>query len=211
MKIHTNESIDRLLQRRAERNLKSGEFGGYLADYINNKNYGFSSPFGGSGGFGSFGGFGTIGFGFPNMSSSSNIFDALNTNNTNSTGFNSFGFSYETLKAVRELQNKQIEKKLESGEPLRGVSYNEFMTYYLEKNGTVDLKTMQLYKQAVRGDAAALKAKQWRYDPDYIIPERLYDDPAIVADRDAALEKAAKNEKLDDWEQRLLDTLSAKK
>lgn len=208
MRVFRNESIDRLMARRMERNLKSGEFGGYLADYINNKNYGFSSPFGG---FGSFGGFGTnMGFGFPNMSNSSNIFDALNTN-TNSTGFGSFGFSYETLKAVRDLQNKQIGKKLESGEPLRGVSYNEFMTYYLEKNGTVDLKTMQLYKQAVKGDAAALKAKQWRTDPDYIIPERLYGDPAILADRDAALEKAAKNEKLEDWEQRLLDTLSEKK
>lgn len=207
MKIHTNESIDRLMRRRAERNLKSGEFGGYLADYLNNKNYGFSSPFGGLGGFG---GFGNMSFGFPNMSNSSNIFDALNTN-TNSAGFGSFGFSYETLKAVRDLQNKQIEKKLESGEPLRGVSYNEFMTYCLEKNGAVDLKTMQLYKQAVRGDAAALKAKQWRYDSDYIIPERLYDDPAILADRDAALEKAAKNEKLEDWEQRLLNALSEKK
>lgn len=210
MRIHTNESIDRLMQRRMERNLNSGEFGGYLADYINNKNYGFSSPFGGFGTMG-FGGYGlNMGFGFPNMSNSSNIFDALNTN-TNSLGFNNFGFSYETMKAVRSLQNQKIEKTVESGEPLRGVTYSEFMTYYLEKNGSVDTKTMQLYKQAVKGDEAALRVKQWRFDSDYIIPERLYDDPAIIADRDAAIAKAAKNEKLEDWEQRLLDTLSEKK
>lgn len=193
MRVFRNASIDRLMARRAEKNSKSsftsGLFDNYLTGFLNNQNYGA---------FGSLGGFGSIG----NSSdiTSTNPFEVFNTSST----------QLNLYKLKQQLQNDRIEKSLTSGEPLRGVSYSEFMMYCLEKNGSVDTNTQQLYKQALKGDEAALRDKQWHTDPDYIIPERLYNNKLITADRDAALEKQAKNEKLEDWEQRLLDTVTGK-
>lgn len=186
MRIHTNASIDRLMTRRAEKNLKSGAFDNYLTGFLNNRNYNY--------------GFGGIFNNFNNFNnSSSNSFDPYNV--MNSTGFN---FSYDT---IRNIRNDLIEKAVKSGEPMRGVSYNDYLVYYMEKNGSVDTRTMQFYKQDLKGDNAALRDKQWRTDPAYIIPERLYKNSEILADKEAALDKLARNEKLEDWEQRLLDTL----
>ena len=112
--------------------------------------------------------------------------------------------------AKQKFTSERIEKALESGEPLRGVTYNDYLAYYLQKNGSVDTNTKQFYLQDVKGDKAALRDKQWRTDPNYIIPERLYDNELIKADRDMIIEKIAKNEKLADWEQRLIDTVKDK-
>lgn len=190
MRVFRNASIDRLMERRAERNSKSsftsGLFDNYLTGFLNNQNYG------------AFGGFGSIG----NSSNvtSTNPFEIFNTSST----------QLNFYKLKQQMQYDRIEKSITSGEPLRGVTYSEYMMYCLEKNGSVDTNTQQLYKQALKGDEAALRDKQWRTDPDYIIPERLYKNKLITADRDAALEKQANNEKLEDWEQRLLDTVSGK-
>lgn len=140
-------------------------------------------------------------------SSSSNFFDPYNMMNS-MTGGLSYNFSFEMRQA---LINNKIETAISSGEPMRGVSYNEYLTYYLQKNGSIDKTAIQFYKQDLKGDNAALNDKQWRTDPDYIIPKRLYKNSAILADKEAAMDKLARNEKLEDWEQRLLDTLADKK
>ena len=191
MRVYRNESIDRLMARRAEKNIQSGMFDNYLTGFLNNRNY-----------FG----FGNI-YGFSGTSNKTNTFDPYNVMNSTGTMFGASGFSYDTLRGIR---NDLIEKAVKSGEPMRNVSYNDYLVYYLEKNGSVDTKTMQFYKQDLKGDNAALRDKQWRTDPDYIIPERLYKNAEILADKEAALDKLARNEKLEDWEQRLLDTVTNK-
>lgn len=183
MRVFRNASIDRLMARKAEKNLQSGMFDSYLTSFLNDRNYGVLNSFGSL-----------------NSVTGLNPFDTVNANGT----------QFNLYQMKRQVLNDRIEKAIDSGEPLRGVSYNEYLTYCLEKNGFVDTDTQQFYKQALKGDNAALRNKQWRTDPDYIVPKRLYNDPLITADRDAALEKLAKNEKLEDWEQRLLDTVTSK-
>lgn len=194
MRVFRNTSIDRLMARKAERNAQStGVFDNYLTSFLNNKNYGY---------FNNFNNFGILGT--TNSSNSSNPFDILNSSSMQSMQFNML---YETK---QKFAAERIEKALDSGEPLRGVSYNEYLSYYLQKNGSIDTNTQQFYIQDLKGDNAALSNKQWRTDKNYIIPKRLYDNPLITADRDAAIEKIAKNEKLEDWEQRLLDAVKGK-
>ena len=190
MRVFRNASIDRLMARKAEKNSQSTSvFDSYLTGFLNNRNNGYFNSFNNFGNFNSF-----------STGSTSNIFDALNTSNV----------QFNLLQAQRRLLTERIEKTIDSGEPLRGVSYNEYLTYYLEKNGSIDTDTQQFYIQDLKGDNAALSNKQWRTDKNYIIPKRLYDNPLITADRDAAIEKLAKNEKLEDWEQRLLDAVKGK-
>lgn len=190
MRVYRNASIDRLMARRSERNMQSGMFDTYLTGFMNNRNY-----------FG----FGNI-YGFSGTSNKTNTFDPYNVMNSSGAMFGASGFSYNTLRGIR---NDLIERAVSSGEPMRNVSYNDYLMYYLEKNGSIDTKTMQFYKQDLKGDKAALRDKQWRTDPDYIIPERLYKNSEILADKEAALDKLARNEKLEDWEQRLLDTVTS--
>lgn len=204
MRVFRNESIDRLMARRAERNAHTDSvFDNYLTSFLNN-NYGVFGNFGNNN---SYGGSSNIFDPYNVMNSSSgDVFDPYNMLNKSASGL-SYNFSFEMRQA---LINNKIEKAISSGEPMRGVSYNEYLTYFLEKNGSIDKTTMQFYKQDLKGDNAALKDKQWRTDPDYIIPKRLYSNSLITADKEAALEKLARNEKLEDWELRLLDTLKSK-
>lgn len=191
MRVYRNASIDRLMARRAEKNSQTNSvFDNYLTGFLNNRNYGY---------FNNFGILGTT-----NSSNSSNPFDILSSSSMQSMQYNML---YETK---QKFAAERIEKALDSGEPLRGVSYNEYLSYYLQKNGSVDSNTRQFYIQDLKGDNAALRSKQWRTDSNYIIPKRLYNNPLITADRDAAIEKLAKNEKLEDWEQKLLDTVKGK-
>ena len=214
MRVFRNESMDRLLARRAERNVQSDSvFDNYLTSILNN-NYGVFGSYSSSDSSNVFDPYNMLGSSSGNLfdpynvlgSSSGNFFDPYNMFNSSVSGL-SYSFSFEMKQA---LINSNIEKAISSGEPMRGVSYNEFLTYYLQKDGSIDKTTIQLYKQALRGDNAALRDKQWRTDPDYIIPERLYKNSLITADKEAALDKLARNEKLEDWEQRLLDTLTKK-
>lgn len=111
-----------------------------------------------------------------------------------------------SLEAERLVQNGYIDSVLESGEPLRGISYNEYCNYYEAKHGYIDDRVMQSYKQALKGDDAALRDREWRSNPSYEIPRRLFNDPLIVADRNAVIEKIRNGEELEKWEHQLLNT-----
>lgn len=207
MRVYRNDSIDRLMARRSERLSQSTSvFDNYLTSFMNNK-YG-----GSSGSSGVFDPYNVLG------SSSGDIFDPYNMFGSSSDSLfgllntTSSGLSYNaSLELQRSMISNRIETAASSGKPMTNVTLSEYMTYYLEKNGSIDKTAIQLYKQAVKGDNAALQDKQWRTDPDYIIPERLYKNPLILADKEAALDKLVRNEELEDWEQRLLDTLADKK
>lgn len=104
------------------------------------------------------------------------------------------------------LRNNYIDEVLESGEPLHGVSYDDYVSYYKDKHGFIDYKVEQDYKQALKGDNASLREMEWRNNPNYEIPQRLFDNPLVAADRDAVLEKIRNDKELDEWEHKLLNT-----
>jgi len=112
-------------------------------------------------------------------------------------------------RAKQDMLNEHIEKVENSGEPLTGVSYEEYRTYYYEKHGRLSNREMEIqYQQAVKGDNASLKQKEWRHNPEYPIPVRLYNSPEVTADREAAIEKYRRGEELTDCEKRVMDTFS---
>ena len=57
-----------------------------------------------------------------------------------------------------------------------------------------------------KSDNAALKNKEWRTNPNYRIPQRLFSSPEVTADREAALEKLRRGEEITEWESDLLRT-----
>ena len=111
-------------------------------------------------------------------------------------------------RAKRDILNANIEKTLNSGEPMTGVSYEDFCNYYYDKHGyrlsEYDMKIE--YQQALKGDNASLREKEWRTNPEYRMPTRLFNSPEVTADREAALEKYRNGEKLELWESQLLVT-----
>lgn len=110
-------------------------------------------------------------------------------------------------KARRQLKNEYIEKSLDSGEPMTGVTYEEYCDYYYDKHGYHDKDNMRReYRQALRGDNISLKNKEWRTNPAYRVPQRLFSSPEVTEDREAALEKFRSGEELAEWESRLLST-----
>lgn len=109
-------------------------------------------------------------------------------------------------KTLRVLNITEIDKVINSGEPLRGISYEEYRVYHSLKNNIHDPK--QEYIQALKGDKASLREREWRTNPDYHIPERLYNSPEVTADREAVLEKLRRGEKTTEWENKLLGTYS---
>ncbi len=104
------------------------------------------------------------------------------------------------------LRNKHIDEVLESGEPLHGISYDDYAFYYKNKHGFLSGQIEQEYKQALKGDNASLREKEWRTNPNYLIPQRIWDNPIVAADRDAAIQKIRKDEELDDWEKLIIMT-----
>lgn len=110
-------------------------------------------------------------------------------------------------RAKQDMLNEHIEKVENSGEPLTGVSYEEYRTYYYETHGRLSDREMKIqYQQALKGDNASLKEKEWRTNPEYLMPTRLFSTPEVTADREAALEKYRNGEKLAEWESGLLVT-----
>ena len=107
------------------------------------------------------------------------------------------------------LRNKYIDKVLESGEPLHGISYDDYFFYYKDKHGFISDQIEREYKQALKGDNASLREKEWRTNPDYLIPQRIWDDPIVAADRDAAIEKIRNDEELEDWEKTIIMTFTS--
>ena len=109
-------------------------------------------------------------------------------------------------KTLRIVNVAEIDKVINSGEPLRGVSIEEYFAYlYYKGNGTVR-ELNQSYKQALKGDKASLREREWRTNPNYRIPERLYTSPEVTADREAVLEKLRRGEQISGWESTILHT-----
>ncbi len=109
--------------------------------------------------------------------------------------------------AKRDMRNDEIKKMIDSGEPLKGVTYEEFREYYRKyKQSDVLDTSRQGYIQALKGDNASLREKEWRTNPNYRVPVRLFSSPEVTADREAALEKLRRNEELTEWENSLLKT-----
>ncbi|MDE6595854.1 MAG: hypothetical protein K2K44_07590 [Oscillospiraceae bacterium] len=109
--------------------------------------------------------------------------------------------------AKQDMRNDEIKKMIDSGEPLKGVTYEEFREYYRKyKTNDVLDTSRQGYIQALKGDKASLREKEWRTNPNYRVPVRLFSSPEVTADREAVLEKLRRNENLEEWETRLLNT-----
>jgi len=110
-------------------------------------------------------------------------------------------------RAKREMRNAEIEKMLNSGEPLKGVTFEEYRDYYYDTHGkTVSCDIRQQYSRDLKGDNAALRNKEWRTNPNYSVPQRLFSSHEVTADREAALEKLRRNEEITEWESKLLRT-----
>lgn len=105
------------------------------------------------------------------------------------------------------MRSDEIKKMIDSGEPLKDVTYEEYRAYRRKyKQDDVTGNVRQGYAQALKGDNAALRSKAWRTDPNYRVPQRLFSSPEVTADREAVLEKLRRNEKITEWETRLLNT-----
>lgn len=112
-----------------------------------------------------------------------------------------------SLQAKRDMRSDEIKKMIDSGEPLKGVTYEEYCDYRLKyKQSDVTGNARQGYNQALKGDNAALRNKEWRTNPDYRVPQRLFSSPEVTADREAALEKLRRGEEITEWESDLLRT-----
>lgn len=113
--------------------------------------------------------------------------------------------SEETLKKLR---NEYIGRSLESGEPMEGVCYDDFVDYYRDKQGfTWDDRIMQqLYYQAQKGWKASCAEREWRTNPNYIVSSPMFDSPELTEDREAAFEKFKNGGELTQLEKDLLDT-----
>ncbi len=112
-----------------------------------------------------------------------------------------------SYKAQRQLKNKYIEDTINSGEPLKGITYDEYCDYIYDKYGYFrDENTEQGYRYALKGDNASLREKEWRTNPRYVIPSRLHSSPEVVQDRNAALEKYRNGEELSAWERNVMCT-----
>lgn len=111
-------------------------------------------------------------------------------------------------RAKRDMRNTEIEKMINSGKPMTGVSYEEFGDYYYDKHGyRLSNYEMEIeYRQALKGSNASLKEKEWRTNPEYRMPTSLFSSPEVTADREAALEKYRNGENLELWESQLLVT-----
>ncbi|MCX4357647.1 MAG: hypothetical protein OSJ43_15755 [Oscillospiraceae bacterium] len=113
--------------------------------------------------------------------------------------------SEETLTKMR---NEYIEASLNSGEPMTGVSYDDFVRYYVDKQGfrSSDDYMQRLYFQAQKGWKASCAEREWRTNPDFIMTDPMLDSPELTEDREAAFEKFKNGEELTKLEDDLLST-----
>lgn len=109
--------------------------------------------------------------------------------------------------AKQDMRSDEIKKMIDSGKPLKGVTYEEFCAYSRKyKQDDVLDSSRKGYNQALKGDNAALRNKEWRTNPNYSIPQRLFSSPEVTADREAALEKLRRGEDVSGWESSILRT-----
>ena len=110
--------------------------------------------------------------------------------------------------AKQKLKNEEIEATLNSGEPLKNCTLEEFDNYYYNKHGhkcsPEELNCW--YRQALKGDNASIEEREWRHNPNYRIPLRIWDSPEVSADREAAIEKYKTGAELEPWEKKVMRT-----
>lgn len=113
--------------------------------------------------------------------------------------------SDETL---TKLRNEYIEKSLESGEPMEGVSYDDFVQYYRDKNGFCmdDDYMHRLYSQTQKGWKASCAEHEWKTNPNFIMTYPMFDSPELTEDREAAFLKFKNGDELTKLENDLLST-----
>ncbi|MGN0608731.1 MAG: hypothetical protein ACI4J6_05965 [Oscillospiraceae bacterium] len=109
-------------------------------------------------------------------------------------------------RAKRDMLNSHIESVENSGEPLTGVSYEDYCNYYYDKHGyrLCDYDMKIEYRQALKGSNASIAEREWRTNPEYRMPPRLYNSPEVISDREAALEKFRSGEQLEGWERTVM-------
>ncbi len=116
-----------------------------------------------------------------------------------------FEISPETEMRMR---NEYIEASLENGEPMTGVSYDDFVQYYRDKNGFCmdDDYMHRLYSQTQKGWKASCAEHEWKTNPNFIMTYPMFDSPELTEDREAAFEKFKNGEELTKLENDLLST-----
>lgn len=113
--------------------------------------------------------------------------------------------SEETLAKMR---NEYIETSLNSGEPMAGISYDDFVRYLVDKQGfrSGDDYMNRLYIQAQKGWKASCAEREWRTNPDFIMTPQIFGSPELTEDREAAFEKFKNGGELTEPEENLLST-----
>lgn len=108
--------------------------------------------------------------------------------------------------AKNELVDAYIDKTLEKGEPLEGVSKEQFSEYYYRKHGNnlfgEDLDNE--YRNAVKGYNNIAAEAQWRYDDNFKIPSQILYSDEVEAYRQAAFEKYVRGEEMKPWEMHII-------
>ena len=110
--------------------------------------------------------------------------------------------------AKEMLRDKYIDEVLESGEPMDGVSYDDFVQYYRNKNGFCmdDDYMHRFYSQAQKGWKASCAEHEWKTNPRFIMTYPMFDSPELKEDREAAFEKFKNGGELSKLENDLLST-----
>lgn len=110
--------------------------------------------------------------------------------------------------SLKEMRNKYIEESMESGEPMKGVSYDDFVDYLVDKQGfrSSDDYMQRLYAQTQKGWKASCAQHEWRTNPNFIMTAPMFDSPELTEDREAAFEKFKNGEELTRLEKDLLET-----
>lgn len=113
--------------------------------------------------------------------------------------------SDETL---TKLRNEYIEKSLESGEPMEGVTYDDFVQYYRDKQGFCwgDDYMHRLYSQTQKGWKASCAEHEWQTNPNFIMTTPMFGSPELTEDREKAFEKLKSGSELTKLENDLLST-----
>lgn len=109
---------------------------------------------------------------------------------------------------LTKLRNEYIEVSLESGEPMDGITYDEFVQYYQDKQGFCwnDNYMHKLYSQAQKGWKASCAEREWRTNPDFIMTNHIFSSPELTEDREIAFEKFKNGYELSKLENELLST-----
>ncbi len=108
--------------------------------------------------------------------------------------------------AKNEMLDSYIDDTLSKGEPLEGVTKEEFNYYHYRKTGNLYYgeELEREYRNAVEGYNNVAAARRWRYDPNYKIPLQICDSDEVIADREAAIEKYKTGAELEPWEKNVM-------